>query len=304
MSDENPNPIPPPPSPKTSAVPLKKETVRITLRARPAAGVTQPREATAPVMPVPHAVKKATAPIQLPSAPLPPPAPKSSTAPVTLPPAPMPPPSVARPMPPAPTAIGALPAPTAIGAPPAPSAPAAPRPPVPVAPAAPAAPRAPGAPTVPGAAPRLETGATTAPLAPRPAPRPVGGGTSPMAAGGGTSALPKATVKLQGTPAPGRPKMATPSAAPIKRAAQKDTEQFYEEKDPEAGLVPLSVVCLILGVVLLVVQILATDTVTSSPANQPSGLMVPEVVRVDWETQDATGAWRSSFDRLLPQIPQ
>jgi hypothetical protein len=125
-----------------------------------------------------------------------------------------------------------------------------------------------------------------------------------MAAGGGTSALPKATVKLQGTPAPGRPKIATPSAAPIKRAAQKDTEQFYEEKDPEAGLVPLSVVCLILGVVLLIVQILATDTVTSSPANQPSGLMVPEVVRVDWETQDATGAWRSSFDRLLPQIPQ
>lgn len=298
MSDENPNPIPPPPSPKTSAVPLKKETVRITLRARPAAGVTQPREATAPVMPVPQAVKKATAPIQLPSAPLPPPAPKSSTAPVTLPPAPMPPPSAARPMPPAPTAIGA---------PPAPSAPAAPRPPVPVAPvaaAAPAAPRAPGAPTAPGAAPRLETGATTAPLAPRPAPRPVGGGTSPMAAGGGTSTLPKATVKLQGTPAPGRPKIATPSAAPIKRAVQKDTEQFYEEKDPEAGLVPLSVVCLILGVVLLIVQILATDTVTSSPANQPSGLMVPEVVRVDWETQDATGAWRSSFDRLLPQIPQ
>lgn len=309
MSDENPNPIPPPPSPKTSAVPLKKETVRITLRARPAAGVTQPREATAPVMPVPQAVKKATAPIQLPSAPLPPPAPKSSTTPVTLPPAPMPPPSAARPMPPVPTAVGAPPAPSAIGAPPAPTA-VAPRPPVPVAPGAPmapgapVAPRAPGAPVVPGAAPRLETGATTAPLAPRPAPRPVGGGTSPMAAGGGTSALPKATVKLQGTPTPGRPKMATPSAAPIKRAAQKETEQFYEEKDPEAGLVPLSVVCLILGVVLLVIQILATDTVTSSPANQPSGLMVPEVVRVDWETQDATGAWRSSFDRLLPQIPQ
>ena len=293
MSEENPNPIPPPPSPKTSAVPLKKETVRITLRARPAAGVTQPREATAPVMPVPQAAKKATAPIQLPSAPLPPPAPKSSTAPVTLPPAPMAPPSV---RPPAPTAVGA-----------APAAPSSPRPPVPVAPGAPAAPvapRAPGAPTAPGAAPRLETGATTAPLAPRPAPRPVGGGTAPMAAGGGTSALPKATVKLQGTPAPGRPKIATPSAAPIKRAAQKDTEQFYEEKDPEAGLVPLSVVCLVLGIVLLTIQILATDTVTSSPANQPSGLMVPEVVRVDWENPDANGVWRSSFDRLLPQIPQ
>jgi hypothetical protein len=99
--------------------------------------------------------------------------------------------------------------------------------------------------------------------------------------------------------------MATPSAAPIKRAAQRDPENLYEEKDPEAGLVPLSVVCLILSVVLLVIQILATDTVTSSPSNQPSGIMVPEVVRVDWETPDpTTGAWKSSFDRLLPQIPQ
>ena len=40
-----------PSTPKTSSVPLKKETVRITLRARPGAGVTQPREATSPVSP-------------------------------------------------------------------------------------------------------------------------------------------------------------------------------------------------------------------------------------------------------------
>ena len=86
-------------TPKTSAVPLKKETVRITLRARPGAGVTQAREATAPVSPVtgsiapssattsavPVAAKTATAPIQLPSAPLPPPAAKSATSPVKLP---------------------------------------------------------------------------------------------------------------------------------------------------------------------------------------------------------------------------
>ena len=40
---------PPVPAAKTSAVPLKKETVRITLRARPGAGVTQPKELSAPV---------------------------------------------------------------------------------------------------------------------------------------------------------------------------------------------------------------------------------------------------------------
>ncbi len=286
MSDADPN-APVPPTPKTSAVPLKKETVRITLRARPGAGVTQAREETAPVSPIPQTAKKATAPIQLPSAPLPPPAPKSSTTPVTLPPAPMPPPAVAAPRPVAP--------PTAA----APGAPTAPRP---VAPAVPGAPR----PVAPGA-PRQETGAMTTPLAPRPVPRPVGAGTAPMAAGPGTTELPKATVKLQipgaGAPAP-RPRIATPSAAPVKRAAQQDAESFDDDKDPEAGLVPLSVVCMVLSIVLLVVQMLGTDVVTSAPANQPSPLMVPEVTRVDWENPDATGAWKNSFDRILPQIPQ
>lgn len=176
----------------------------------------------------------------------------------------------------------------------------------------------PAAPAIPGAAPRVETGAATSPLAggadmpsatvrmklptqggvaaPRPAPRAVGAG--------GTGALPKATVKLQQGPGVGRPGMPTPSAAPAKRVSQQDSEEFYDEKDPEAGLVPLSVVCVVLGVVLLLFQMMATDTVMSTPANQPSALMVPEATRVDWETQDATGAWKSSFDRVLPQIPQ
>ncbi|MFN7561145.1 MAG: hypothetical protein ACK5TH_05160, partial [Prosthecobacter sp.] len=57
MSDsENPSS-----TPKTSAVPLKKETVRITLRARPGAGVTQAREATAPVSPVTGSVAPSSA---------------------------------------------------------------------------------------------------------------------------------------------------------------------------------------------------------------------------------------------------
>src|SRR5262249_23995005 len=116
MSDDKTQPTPPPvPAAKTSAVPLKKETVRITLRARQGAGVTQPKELTTPVptgtSPVPRAIttsvtpagaatarvptsqvsvggpSKATAPIQLPSAPLPPPAAHSTTTQVHLPPA-------------------------------------------------------------------------------------------------------------------------------------------------------------------------------------------------------------------------
>lgn len=146
---------------------------------------------------------------------------------------------------------------------------------------------------------------TTPLAAPRPAPRPVGGGTAPMAAGPGTTELPKATVKLQmPTGAPGPRARPTPSAAPVKRAVKEDSEQFYEETDPEAGLVPLSVICMVLSIVLLVVQMLGTDVVTTARANEPSALMVPEVVRVDWENQDATGAWKNSFDRILPQIPQ
>src|SRR5204863_10033866 len=128
MSDNKTQPTPPPaPVQRTAAVPLKKDTVRITLRARPGTGLTQPKELTAPVPPpsitspvprpitssvtpagastgrVPTApapmspialtkagpgtpISKATAPIQLPSAPLPPPAARPATAPVQLPP--------------------------------------------------------------------------------------------------------------------------------------------------------------------------------------------------------------------------
>jgi hypothetical protein len=162
----------------------------------------QPRESTSPVSPVTSSVapKKATAPIQLPSAPLPPPAPKASTSPVRLPPPVMPAPSA--PPPPAATVPMAPPPPPG----------AAPRPPV--APSAPIAPRPPSAPSAPSA-PRMESGAATAPLAKtvplKPvsaAPRTPGTGTGPMVAAPGgapTAGLPKATVKLQQTQPMSRP---------------------------------------------------------------------------------------------------
>jgi hypothetical protein len=180
MSEPENTPTPPPATtPKTAAVPLKKETVRITLRGRPGAGVTQPREATSPISPstgsvpaslnttsvVPTMAKKATAPIQLPSAPLPPPAPKSSTSPVKLPAPPLSPPSKrttsaipvsASPPPAAPPPSSPMPPPARAGAPTAP--------PIAKPPGAPTAPR-------PAAPPMAGLPAATRPLHKIPQPR-------------------------------------------------------------------------------------------------------------------------------------
>lgn len=334
---------PTPPSgstPKTAAVPLKKETVRITLRGRPGAGVTQPREATAPVSPatggipasfnttsvVPMVSKKSTAPIQLPSAPLPPPAPKSSTAPVKLPAPPMSPPSrkttsaipvVSSPPPAAPAPSGAMPPPmarplappTAPKPPGAPVAPAAPRPAPPPMAGLPAATR-PLAQNPAAPPPRTETGAPTVPLqkpaaGPRPPSAP-GAGTGPMAGGGvgAASPLPKATVKLQPTQAMQRPSISAPPSAPVKRSAAADAEQFYEEKDPEAGLVPLSVICFVLSAVLMVVQMFGSDVVKSDPVGE-SPIMVPSDNKQAWETHSlTTGTWSNEkFKAELLPIP-
>lgn len=327
---ENTPPSPPSSTPKTASVPLKKETVRITLRGRPGAGVTQPRESTAPVSPatggvpasmnttsvVPTMSKKATAPIQLPSAPLPPPAPKSSTAPVKLPAPPMPPPSrkttsaipvASSPPPSAPPATSSMPPPVARppAAPVAPKPPGAPTAPRPVAPpmaGLPAATR-PLAQNPAAPPPRVETGAPTVPLQQKvgaPGPRRPGASTGPMV-GGGTAPLPKATVKLQPTQAMQRPSISAPPSAPVKRSAAADAEQFYEEKDPEAGLVPLSVICFVLSAILMVVQMFGADAVKADPTGD-SPIMVPTANAQAWENRSpVTGAWTNKFkDTLLP----
>lgn len=101
---ENQNPAPPRPTIKTSAVPLKKETVRITLRPQ------SPEGAEAPAPPPPAA---STPPLPAaPAAPAPPPPPRPVTPTVPLAP------------PPRPTIPGAPPPPAA-GAPPRPTPPSA-----------------------------------------------------------------------------------------------------------------------------------------------------------------------------------
>lgn len=124
-----------------------------------------------------------------------------------------------------------------------------------------------------------------------------GGGSGPAAP------LPKATVKLQPTQAMQRPSISAPPSAPVKRSAAADAEQFYEEKDPEAGLVPLSVICFVLSAVLMAVQMFGADAVNSDPTGE-SPIMVPAANKQAWENHnDATGTWTNKFATTLLPVP-
>ena len=113
--------------------------------------------------------------------------------------------------------------------------------------------------------------------------------------GGPTAPLPKATVKLQPTQAMQRPSISAPPSAPVKRSAAADAEQFYDEKDPEAGLVPLSVICFVLSAILMAVQMFGADAVKDDPTGQ-SPIMVPTADKQAWETKNAvTGVWTNRF---------
>jgi hypothetical protein len=115
--------------------------------------------------------------------------------------------------------------------------------------------------------------------------------------------LPKATVKLQPTQAMQRPSVSAPPSAPVKRSAAADAEQFYEEKDPEAGLVPLSVICFVLSAILMVIQMFGADAIKTSEPNTDSAIMVPAKDKKPWETYSA-GTWSNQlFSSQLLKIP-
>jgi hypothetical protein len=69
--------------------------------------------------------------------------------------------------------------------------------------------------------------------------------------------LPKATVKLQPTAQMSRGQTSA-LAAPALRA--EEPEDAFEERNPEAGLVPLSILCLVLALILAVVNLPYTKT--------------------------------------------
>jgi hypothetical protein len=137
-----------------------------------------------------------------------------------------------------------------------------------------------------------------------------------MVSGGSGAAatpLPKATVKLQPTQAMQRPSISAPPSAPVKRSAAADAEQFYEEKDPEAGLLPLSVICFVLSAILMTVQMFGADKVKYDEVGE-SALMVPgpggKVQKgQDWEKQIVgsdlfgTKTWKNDFAKTLLPIP-
>ncbi len=322
MNEENKTqPTPPPvPSAKTSAVPLKKETVRITLRARPGIGVTQPKEHTSPVSglgttSVPHPIttsvtpagaatarvptspigqvgggtNKSTAPIQLPSAPLPAPATRAPTTQVRLTPAP----SVPR----APGAPAGPPRPPGV---PPPSI----SPTVPLAKIPGGAIRPPGPPSAVGSKPpgtKIEAGATTVPLSKSPiAPKPLSPGVAPGAKPGPTQALPQATVQLAKGTVPLAKKGVTPPSAPVKQRTVQ--QEYIDEKDPEAGLAPLAVICLILSIALMGVNLLGTDKAFFAEKGSESAFMVPAPDDPAWEVKQPDGSHKSTFSTKLGEI--
>jgi hypothetical protein len=98
-----------------------------------------------------------------------------------------------------------------------------------------------------------------------------------------------------------RPSVSAPPSAPVKRAAASDSQQFYEEKDPEEGLMPLSVVCLLFSAVLLFVQMFGSDRISAS-AESP--IMVPPAVEAPWEKKNPDGTWGNNFGSQLPNLPE
>jgi hypothetical protein len=103
-----------------------------------------------------------------------------------------------------------------------------------------------------------------------------------------------------------RAPIAAPTSAPVKRVQAVDSQQFYEEKDPEAGLVPLSVICFIAAIALLVTQLAATDQVMSAPQGEESAFMIPTREDPTWEKYDMeTRQYEpSTFDQVLPALPE
>jgi len=236
MSEEDNKPKPPAkPTTKTSTVPLKKETVRITLRAKPGAG-TDAAAANAPTAPVPPAPPRPPAP----------PAP-GGAAPAPRPPAP---PSPAPPKPPG-------------GAPPPPPAKT-----VPLTPAPPA-----GAPGPPAGAKTVPLTQAPSPSGPAVGQQTAKLQTAPSGAPG-TRPLPKATVKLAPTQPMASAPTASISSAPIKGGVASQA-LADDEAEEESGITPFAAIALVLAVAVLAIELLTSQHVVEQDKNGSPGFGVP-----------------------------
>ncbi len=115
-----------------------------------------------------------------------------------------------------------------------------------------------------------------------------------------TAQLPKATVKLQQT-SPMAKQQITPPSAPVKRAAVEQ-DSIYEEKDPEAGLMPLAVLCSILAVIVMSLSLLGTDKAFFANEGETSALMVPPPSDPKWEEKQVDGSHVSTFNKTLAAV--
>jgi len=152
----------------------------------------------------------------------------------------------------------------------------------------------------------MEPGATTVPLAKSPpagGPRPGAFSAAPGSAVGATQQLPKATVQLAKGTTPLQQQAVTPPSAPVKRTV--DEADLEDEKDPEAGLAPLAIVCLVLALGLMAVNMFATDKVVGSyPEDKGfmASLMVPRDKSPTWEERQLDGTHVSKFNKVLDDI--
>ena len=173
---------------------------------------------------------------------------------------------------------------------------------------APGGPRPPGAPPTTG--PKMEAGASTVPLAKAPGapPKPPGSGTSPLAKaapGGPTQNLPKATVQLAKSTQPmAKGGISAPATAAPARQTGQDSAPLYDEKDPEAGLAPLAIVCTLLALALMAVNLLGSEKFFSTPAGETSAFTVPALEKPSWEQEnpDKPGTYRSTYEDDLKKI--
>ena len=130
-------------------------------------------------------------------------------------------------------------------------------------------------------------------------------GTAPLVkTGGPTQNLPKATVQLaKGTqPMAGKTGVTMPSSLPAKRPAAAESAPLYEEKDPEAGLAPLAVVCTVLAIGVMALNLLGSDRAFFANPGETSSFMVPPPEIPAWEQSDGVGGYTSSFTSELRKI--
>jgi hypothetical protein len=140
--------------------------------------------------------------------------------------------------------------------------------------------------------------------------KPGGGASATTAkAGGPTQNLPKATVQLAkspGTQVLAKPSIVTPPSAPSKRADEESgTGAIEDDRDPEAGLAPLAVVCTVLALALMALNIFGSDRAGfyAEPGSD-SPFMVPQAPLTPWEKESDPGSlqYTSSFNNELKRI--